>query len=504
MIGLSVAGLAVAIELVRRPADTSLAGVGPVGYLPKPDAGSLRPAARPEPAYPEAEQELGFSRLMEILGAEAAKPEIAPAAEAFKKAFNAQPALRKTYDEFKAKADRGERPAAKAFFAALRGNPAFGRLVSEFGRGSGSGAMMAIVQQPDLKRFLNQQDKLLAAAGKGPGPAGRATRTALGRGGAGGAGLEGARHTSLVNAFGALASRAPAAADGNASTFGGTRPQEPSRTSADGATPVTGPGPGSGTPSTGSGSSNPRGNMPGGAADGVDPNLDDEWKNKPVDSEGMAKEIRDWLNRNGLNADEYMGNRDSGFWDLCFKRGELKKCSDACANPPRAMSGKSMCNLPSDKTFWGTCLAVHADEGACLKACPQQAPCRVSDASVERLCRKPKREGRRPHDNCVFVPGFSLSPDDPVERALLLETSGCATEECAEAYLATFFDPKSSNYRKDYNLDAQGNRVYENAMHWFRQTAAENPERAKELVDKHPNILRKYPSLRNEFPFLKE
>lgn len=506
VIGLSVAGMAVAIELVRRaPSDTSLAGVGPVGYLPKPEPGILRPAPRPEPAYPEAEQELGFSRLMDILGAEAAKPEIAPAAEVFKKAFNAQPTLRKTFREFKAKADRGEKPSAKAFFAALRANPAFGRLVSEFGRGSGSGAMMALARQPDLKRFLNQQDRELAAAGKGAGPAGRSARTAYGRGGSGTAGLEGARQSSLVNAFGALASRAPATAEGNATTFGGTRPQEPARTSTDGAGAVAGPGPGAGNPATGAGGSNPRGNLPGGTDPGVDPNLDDEWKDKPIGSEGMAKEIRDWLNRNGLDADAYMNNRDSGFWDLCFQRGELKKCHDACAsNPPRAISGKSMCSPPGDPTYWGTCMIVHGDEGACLKACKEQAPCKVNDAAVERLCRKPKREGRAPHANCRYVPGFTSTPDDPVERALLFETSGCATQACADAYLASFSDPNSPNYQRNYNIGPDGNPIYENAMDWFRRTAAENPERAKELVDKYPAILRRYPGLKDEFPHLKD
>lgn len=250
---LSLAGLGVAVELLRRESsEPSEAAVGPVGFLPKPEAAGLGPGARAEPAYPEAERELSFSRLMDILGAEAAKPEVAPLVEPFKKAFAAQPKLKKTFDEYKRRAAGGEKPSAKAFLSELRKNSEFAKLAHAFGQGpGGSSALLALARQPELKRFMNEQDRALAAAGRpGPGaPAGRTGRmvpVSGGRGASGG-GARAAGVASYAGPAGFQPEPAAAGLHGAAPSAPGMEPGgKPGSQSSPGA--VAGPGAHAATP----------------------------------------------------------------------------------------------------------------------------------------------------------------------------------------------------------------------------------------------------------------
>ncbi|MBI4423486.1 MAG: hypothetical protein HY554_07160 [Elusimicrobia bacterium] len=412
VVAISLIGVAVGLELVRRhPADGTLAGVGPMSWTSRPQAPGLdRPIGESHLA-PEDDKELSFNRLMDILGAEAEKPAIAPLAKAFARDFMSKPPLKKTYEDFKRRADNGERPKAKDFLGSLRAAPAFQKLASDIlrgGGGSGSGgAMMALVQHPELKRFLNQQDRALGPSGASSAMASkdRDRRAAMLQGGT--QSSQGPDYLAKVAGIGA-SPNAPGATD-----LGGG----PLGYHADGGQTLSSQGAAAGAPDAAQApkdsksvsvkdkEKDPAHNVPGfGGGGGL----------KTPATEDMDKAISTWLNtylKDKRKAVEDGIQAGLTPWGACFKAGALQDCITACENPPDRVSTNRLlfCNPPKPGylPYFRACMDANNDsETACLLKCRQQAPCTTDPGAWKTHCGTPEKLMAN-RAFCKFPPGNS-------------------------------------------------------------------------------------------------
>ncbi|MBI4346212.1 MAG: hypothetical protein HY553_05115 [Elusimicrobia bacterium] len=477
------------------------------GSVPFPTAKLVMPQTEDSPS--ELEKELGFTRLMEILGMESQRPAVAAVARPFVRAFNERPELKRTYEDFKKRAKLGQKPTAKEFMASLRSQPAFGRLTGEFGRGGGGGggssAMLALAQHPELKRFLGEQARVVGAEGggaardkkgvlaKSPASAGQGAASGSGSGSGAGSAAKGPGGFSAAE-LAQLASVGPSVAAGG---------------------------------ETGTQSS--PGNAPSGSgSDAHDATkLDKEWKDeKNITLSEDVKKLNKVLKQypclaplgeakllrfiNGADIDRV------GVWGACFQLKWYQECHATNCTPPL---GEFPC--------WQACLDANQDnERACIQKVRSQPGCSQTDIPPqiwEANCvpRRNPQTGKclartPPITECGLgqcvdqAPAAALLPTpspaapqevpaDPIEFALMMETAGCGSGDaaCAQRFVDSFNDPNSPNFGRNYNLDEDGNPVYRDAQDWFRRTVDENPERAKELLEKYPQILKKYPEFRN-------
>ena len=470
--------------------------------FPAPKVVTAKPA---DTRAGELENELSFSRLMDILGMESDKPAIAPFTKPFVKAFTSNPETRKPFEEFKRKAALGQKPKAKDFLASMRAQPAFGRMVAELGRSpGGSAAMMSLAQHPELKRFLAEQDRL-AKAGGGPASRDKGAAVAL-RPRAGGKGADGAAGTGAVLKSGGFAPNAAELAQ--LASVG----------------PAIGAGGGSGTQGAGgAGGSGPDAHdatkLDKGWKDEKNITLSDDVKklNKLLQqypclaSLGQAKLLR-FIN--GADIDRL------GLWGACFQLKWFQDCRVTGCTPP---VGEHPC--------WQSCLDANNDnERACIQKVRAQPGCGQGDIPADIWAANcvPKRNPATGKcvsstppipecglGSCIDDPALAESTpvtpteqaaaaakfaSDPAEQAMREMTCNC-TGQAAVDYEARMLhlqndqgvDFNDSNYQGGNGLH------YNSAGDWLGQTLRDSPENLdwvkthdaslwERLVREHPEL----------------
>ncbi|MBI5201975.1 MAG: hypothetical protein HY925_10345 [Elusimicrobia bacterium] len=394
-----------------------------VSSLPPPVEPEAPPAALPaDPVetrdrLPKAESdELTFGDMMDILGVESAKPEVAPVAEKFAEKFMANPRTRDTYREFKQARARGDEPAAATFMAVLRKMPEFKAMTTQFAQQAGtSQALMALAKNPTLKKFLVEQKNLLKA--QATMASNRDRRAAVSgetarRGG-------GAAYASGQAGFGANASGTGAAGDRASTGF-----------SAGGAGASSRVGGGQAAISA-SGEGGPSFGGPGGGGDKAGADVTDvacksladpkcAIKTVGNDSVGVMDDaVKEWMAKYGIGS-VWDSIEQDGLWGGCFKQGKLSACVSACSNPPDRIKtmGKLYCRLPStyrNYPYFAACMEAFGNELDCIKRCKQQSPCQNDPEVVRKLCAPPA-DLRRVKPNCTvaefdFAPYCSTQPE---------------------------------------------------------------------------------------------
>ncbi|MBI4346193.1 MAG: hypothetical protein HY553_05020 [Elusimicrobia bacterium] len=334
-------------------------------FLPRPGL----PGGRGEPSGsddrlfarepgPEAEEDVTFGDMLDILGVEASRPENKELAKQFKKEFMAEPELKLVYDEFAAAERLSPRRTMTEFLDRLGKLPAFQRLQAKFFAADASTtALLPLYQSPALGRFWRRDEKkpvdnpLVARIRR----LARGLRLGFHRGPSAAG--------SLASIGGLRGGRGPFAASGGASTAYGA------------------PGGEAGAQAD----AGPSSLLAGPNSHGVNPTL------APLtaaDSDPMAvfcapenfKWLCDFLDP-AERLSMYNAIDPYGLWGACWELQSFDKCAAACS----ASGGKC-----SQKAGWNSCLEARGNaELVCLGECrtpPKTQWCTVPDDVKTRLC----------------------------------------------------------------------------------------------------------------------
>ncbi|MBI4346218.1 MAG: hypothetical protein HY553_05145 [Elusimicrobia bacterium] len=411
-----VAGAGAGAFFLRSPGDTKLAAAGPaLSALPQahlPPA-SLPGASDPSPLVDRlpaaAPQELTFSDMLDILGAESQKPDVAPVAKQFKQQFMANPRTRETLEEFRKARARGDRPSAKLFMSVLRTMPEFKAMASQFAfQPGGTQAMLALAQHPTLKKFLLEQKAMLKAGQASM--AARDRRAAMLAGGTrfGGNPSYAAGRAGLA-AHGANPAAGGHAGDKGATAFSATGAGGGLQSGADGAR-ISGAG------ARASGSAGADANASGREAEGglrfggTPPRDVNGTTCTRLDQPGCSprdvgadklgdldQALKEWIDQYGLRS-IWDTIQNHGLWGSCFAQNKLSACDQACKNPPNRIKtlGVLPCRFPSyfpDHPYFSACLEWKGATAlkTCLELCHDKQPiCKSPQEIVDSFCRLPK------------------------------------------------------------------------------------------------------------------
>lgn len=368
----SLLGMAAAVAFLRKPAQR-LPEPPAAETLPPPEAPeglAVEAAARPAE---EDDRELSYGRLMTLLGAESEEPAVAPVAKAFVEEFKKAPELVKVREEFAAAQARGEKPSAAAYLQALREQPRFRKLVGRLGgSAAGRAAVLALVRNPELKRFLRgdgEQQGLLASNPGGRAPAGRAP---AGRASAVSRSASPSKRGVLAAAAGpsAYSAASAVAPAGGPPVFAG-----PAAAASTGGS-YTGPASGGSRPAPASASPG----SSGGALTALG-------KIEDASSELMKRLLEQypWLSHLGednvLRLIKESRIDEWGTWGACFSLGIYGRCVEACNRGNAEKPGA--CRV---KDGWGSCLDWKGADRPCIAECRRQAPCQVPADRWQAYC----------------------------------------------------------------------------------------------------------------------